>query len=35
MIFGLSVGRRGWATSSDIINTRSLKEFEIILKGGE
>jgi DNA polymerase (family 10) len=35
MIFGLSVARRGWATSSDIINTRSLKEFEIILKGGE
>ena len=31
MIFGLSVARRGWATSSDIINTRSLGEFEKLI----
>ena len=35
MIFGVSVARRGWATRDDIINTRSLKEFEELLKGGE
>ena len=33
MSFGLSVARRGWATSSDIINTRSLIEFEKMLGG--
>jgi len=35
MIFGVSVARRGWAEAGDIINTRSLKEFEKLLKGGE
>jgi len=35
MIWGLSVARRGWAKASDIINTRSLKEFEKILKEGD
>lgn len=35
MLFGVSVARRGWAEASDIINTRSLKEFEKLLKGGE
>ncbi len=35
MTFGVSVARRGWATANDIINTRSLKEFEDLLKGGE
>ncbi len=35
MIFGVSVARRGWATSGDIINSRSLEEFEKILKGGD
>jgi DNA polymerase (family 10) len=35
MVFGVSVARRGWATMDDIINTGSLKEFELILKGGE
>jgi DNA polymerase (family X) len=35
MAFGVSVARRGWAESGDIINTRSLKEFEELLKGGE
>lgn len=28
MQYGVSVARRGWATSTDIINTRSLKEFQ-------
>jgi len=28
MIWGVSVARRGWATAGDIINTRSLREFE-------
>lgn len=27
MIFGISVARRGWATKSDIVNTKSLREF--------
>jgi DNA polymerase (family 10) len=35
MPFGVSVARRGWAESNDIINTRSLMEFEKLLKGGE
>lgn len=35
MTFGLSVARRGWAESDDIINTRSLEEFEKILKEGD
>lgn len=35
MIWGVSVARRGWATKSDIINTRSLREFEELLKEGE
>ena len=28
MLFGVSVARRGWATKDDIVNSRSLKEFE-------
>ena len=32
MAFGVSVARRGWAQSHDIINTRSLSEFEELLK---
>jgi len=32
MEFGVSVARRGWAEKKDVINTRSLKEFEIMLK---
>lgn len=35
MIWGVSVARRGWCTQSDIINTRSLSEFEKLLKEGE
>jgi DNA polymerase (family 10) len=35
MTFGVSVARRGWATSGDIINSRSLEEFEKLLKGGD
>jgi DNA polymerase (family 10) len=35
MIWGVSVARRGWATKNDIINTRSLDEFEKLLKEGE
>ena len=35
MMFGVSVARRGWATASDIINTRSLSGFEKLLKGGD
>ena len=31
LMFGVSVARRGWATSSDIINTRSLQEFEKLI----
>lgn len=32
MTFGVSVARRGWAKTSDIINTRKLSEFEKLLK---
>ena len=32
MMFGVSVARRGWAESGDIMNTRSLDEFEKLLK---
>jgi len=32
MQFGVSVARRGWATENDIVNTRSLEEFEKMLK---
>jgi DNA polymerase (family 10) len=32
MQFAVSVARRGWATKSDIINTRNLSEFEKLLK---
>jgi len=32
MMFGVSVARRGWCEVRDIINTRSLKEFEELLK---
>lgn len=32
MIFGISVARRGWATKSDIINTKPLKEFVKMIK---
>ncbi|MCX6704109.1 MAG: hypothetical protein NTZ07_01550 [Candidatus Woesebacteria bacterium] len=35
MMFGVSVARRGWATKNDIINTRTLNEFEMFLKEGE
>jgi len=35
MPFGVSVARRGWATAGDIINTRSLLEFERLLKEGD
>jgi len=35
MMFGVSVARRGWATPGDIINSRSLDEFEKLLKGGD
>lgn len=31
MSFGVSVARRGWSQKSDIINTRSLTEFEKLL----
>ena len=31
MIWGVSVARRGWCTSGDIINTRSLEEFEKLI----
>ena len=35
MPWGISVARRGWARASDIINTRTLEEFEkIILERG-
>jgi DNA polymerase (family 10) len=33
MIWGLSVARRGWSEDGDIINTRSLEEFEKLLRG--
>jgi len=32
MIFGVSVGRRGWATKSDIVNTKPLREFLKMVK---
>ncbi len=32
MAFGVSVARRGWAETGDIINTRNLSEFEKLLK---
>jgi DNA polymerase (family 10) len=32
MRFGVSVARRGWATKKDIVNTRSLVEFERMIK---
>lgn len=35
MTFGVSVARRGWATRDDIINTRSLSDFEKLLKEGD
>lgn len=31
MIFGVSVARRGWAEKKDIINTRTLSEFEKLI----
>lgn len=31
MVWGVSVARRGWAQKADIINTRSLIEFEMLL----
>jgi DNA polymerase (family 10) len=35
MVYGVSVARRGWATKEDIINTRTLVEFEKLLKEGD
>lgn len=35
MMFGVSVARRGWCETGDIINTRNLDEFEKLLKGGD
>lgn len=35
MIWGVSVARRGWCEASDIINTRTLSEFERLLKEGD
>lgn len=32
MEYGVSVARRGWAEKKDIVNTRSLEEFEKMLK---
>ena len=32
MEFGVSVARRGWAEKKDIVNTRSLVEFEKMLE---
>ena len=32
MPFGVSVARRGWAEKGDIVNTRSLEEFERMLE---
>lgn len=34
MTFGVSVARRGWAEPNDIINTRTLVDFEKLLKDG-
>lgn len=33
MKYGVSVARRGWAEKDDIINTRSLEEFEKLIRG--
>jgi DNA polymerase (family 10) len=33
LVWGVSVARRGWAEAKDIVNTRSLSEFEKLLKG--
>ncbi len=35
MVFGIYNAKRGWLTSSDIINTSSFQEFEKFLIGGE
>ncbi|KKQ95658.1 MAG: hypothetical protein UV74_C0013G0240 [Candidatus Woesebacteria bacterium GW2011_GWB1_43_14] len=35
MRYGVDVARRGWAERKDIINARTLVEFEKVLKGGE
>jgi len=32
MIYGVSVARRGWCEAKDIINTKTLKEFEAMLQ---
>ena len=32
MKYGIDVARRGWAEKKDIVNTRSLKEFEEMLQ---
>jgi DNA polymerase (family 10) len=32
MIYGISVARRGWCEKKDIINTKTLKEFEAMLQ---
>jgi len=32
MVFGISVARRGWATKSDIVNTKPLREFVKMIK---
>jgi len=32
MIWGVSVARRGWAEPRDIINTKSLKDFEEMIR---
>src|SRR5258708_1474096 len=32
MKWGISVARRGWCEAKDIVNTRSLKEFDIMIK---
>ena len=31
MVFGVSVARRGWATKKDIVNTKSLADFQKML----
>jgi DNA polymerase (family X) len=35
MRYGVSVARRGWAASADIMNTLSLTQFKKLIKGGE
>jgi len=32
MIYGVSVAKRGWAEKKDIVNTKSLKEFEEMIR---